>query len=323
MRRTLLRLLTAVQLTRLTMAFGAVSDVWLVVLITRSIGVSTLPVATLPLSIALSAAAIVAIGLFAFGASLNDLLDVRHDSAFSPERPLPAGRIRAGQAVVVTVGSLLAAVVAASILGQSALMMTTVVAGGILFYNAAGKHVPAVAFLTVAAVHALHMAIPNSEIAFTLPVALVAAHAFAIAALVHRLEGKRPTTSRRSIIGAGLGFAALIAIIIAIGMARTGRSLPLPDAVHPLELGWPLLAIAAFGVIAWRKTTGVPGRIGAEKIRRYGAMWQSLYAVAWLVAFGLHGAAIAIGIMAACGFLVMTALRELSGAGAHQLAYRA
>jgi len=322
MRRTLLRLLTAVQLTRLTMAFGAVSDIWLIILISRAEGDADVPAATLPLAAALISGAVVAIGLFAFGASLNDLLDARHDTAFSPDRPLPAGRIRASQAVVVTVASLLAAMLASAVLGQSALLLTALVAGGILFYNAAGKHVPAVGVLTVAGLHALHMAIPNDRLGFTLPACLIAIHAFGIAMMVHRLEEKRPLFTRRSLLAAGIGLGVMISVIVGVGVLRTGRWLPLPEAIHPAELAWPGLAVVAFVVLMKRKTAGVPGRIAAEKLRRYGAMWQCLYAAAWLAAIGLHRSAIAIGVLAVCGFVAMTLIRELSGVGARPLAYR-
>ena len=120
-RRFLLRLVTAIQLTRLTIAFGAVSDIWFVILLTRAgstsdhlsaLGISgpegvPVDVAGLPLTAALVSGAIIAVGLFAYGASLNDVLDARHDATFSPERPIPAGRIKIGQAVVVTVGALI------------------------------------------------------------------------------------------------------------------------------------------------------------------------------------------------------------------------
>ena len=107
----------AVQLTRLTIAFGAVSDLWFVVLLTRAHDeYNYLPVFDdMPLPAALFAVAVVAIGLFAYGASLNDVLDVRHDSAFSPDRPIPAGRIRPAQAIVVTVGALIVAVLGGAV----------------------------------------------------------------------------------------------------------------------------------------------------------------------------------------------------------------
>src|SRR5258705_285877 len=97
-KRLLLRIITAIQLTRLTMAFGAVSDVWFVILLTRARSeYNYLEAHSMNLPGALLAGATVAIGLFAYGASLNDVLDVRHDSAFSPERPIPAASSAPGR----------------------------------------------------------------------------------------------------------------------------------------------------------------------------------------------------------------------------------
>ena len=114
MPRLAAKLLTAFQLTRLSLVFGAIADVWFVVLYTRADPqYAALPVNDIPLVVDLVVAAVLSIGLFAFATTLNDLLDVRHDATFSPDRPLPAGRIRAGQAVVIAIGSLLAAIAAA------------------------------------------------------------------------------------------------------------------------------------------------------------------------------------------------------------------
>ena len=110
MRKLVQQVFAAIQLTRLTIAFGAISDIWFIILLTRANDIyNYLPVYELPLFVALLAGAVVAVGLFAYGASLNDVLDVRHDTAFSPERPIPAGDIRPAQAAVVTVGSLIGA----------------------------------------------------------------------------------------------------------------------------------------------------------------------------------------------------------------------
>ena len=85
----------------------AVSDVWFVILFTQARPeYAGVPVHEMGTFSALLAGGVVAVGLFAYGAALNDVLDARHDSAFSPDRPIPAGRIRIGQAIVVTVGSL-------------------------------------------------------------------------------------------------------------------------------------------------------------------------------------------------------------------------
>ena len=78
MRRLILRIITAIQLTRLTIAFGAVSDIWFVILLTRAnenyVMVDVYHMVLVP---ALLAGAVVAVGLFAYGAALNDVLDVR------------------------------------------------------------------------------------------------------------------------------------------------------------------------------------------------------------------------------------------------------
>ena len=120
-------------------------------------------VAHISLVLALVAGAVVAIGLFAYGAALNDVLDVRHDSTFRPDRPIPAGRIRLGQAIVVTIGALIITVVASAAMGLPALWIMLLVAGAILFYNAAGKYIPSVGCVTIGLIHAAHMLIPTPE----------------------------------------------------------------------------------------------------------------------------------------------------------------
>ena len=98
MRRTILRLVTAVQLTRLTMAYGAIADVWLVILLTRADpAMADRPVSQLPIALALAAGLAVAVGLFTFGATLNDVLDARID------RDVEAGNGQSGQ-VLAQVG---------------------------------------------------------------------------------------------------------------------------------------------------------------------------------------------------------------------------
>jgi hypothetical protein len=319
-RRFLLRLITAIQLTRLTMAFGAVSDLWFIILLTRALPeYAGVEVHSMDLLGALAAAAIVAVGLFAFSSSLNDVLDARHDSAFSPERPIPAGRIRVSQAIVVTAGSLMVAVVAGLAFGKVPLLLTVLTAAGILFYNAAGKHVPAIGLIVIGLVHALHMLIPNPQLTFTLPVWLVMTHAIGIAAAVHVFEDKRPRLSRHAIAGTVAGYVFWSVVIIGSGVWRGSLW---PPETSPLGLAWPFLAVVGFIVVARRKTARVPGRSAAEKIKRYGAMWQSLYGAAWLLALGLVTPAMWIGALAIAGFITMTIIREAYGLTGRPVAYR-
>ena len=67
MSRFLMRILTAIQLTRLTIAFGAVSDIWFIILLTRAEPRYThIHVHNLPIGLSLLAGAVLALGLFSF-----------------------------------------------------------------------------------------------------------------------------------------------------------------------------------------------------------------------------------------------------------------
>lgn len=303
------------------MAFGAISDIWFVILLTKSEPeYSQIPVHhEIPLAPALVAGATVAIGLFAYGASLNDVLDVRHDSTFSPERPIPAGRIRLGQAIVLTVGALIVAMLGAIGLGTGAAAMALVTAAGLLFYNAAGKYIPAVGLTMVGLIHATHMLIPNHELEFTLPVVLVMTHSMVIATIVHKWEDKRPLLRKRAIVATAIGWLAWTAILLVLG-ARHGEMWPKNSSV--LGIFSPIAAILAFLCVAWWKTSGVSGSAAAEKLKRYGAMWQSLYGAAWLLALGLTEQAIWIGAFALSGFAAMTLIKEITGFSDRPVAYR-
>ena len=321
MHRSILRILTAIQLTRLTMAFGAISDLWLVILITRARTEPPRDIAVydMPLSVALTIGATIAIGMFAYGASLNDVLDARHDSAFSPDRPIPAGRIRAGQAIVMTVGSLLIAVLAGQAFGPWALQLTLITAVGILFYNAAGKFIPGVGVITIGVVHATHMLIPNVQLDFTWPVWFVMTHAMAIGLAAYVLEGKRPRISNKAVIAIGIGWLFWSVLIIGWGVSRSGWW---PTDRSVLNLLWPLCAMIAFFFVVRWKTAGVKRLVAAEKLKRYGAMWQGLYSAMWLFALGLQTQGVWLTIFAFCGFAVMTFLKEMMGQVNRPLTYR-
>lgn len=322
MRRTLLRFLTAIQLTRLTMAYGAIADLWLVILLTRADpAFADLPASTLPVWAALAAGLVVAVGLFTFAASLNDLLDARHDRAFSPDRPIPAGRIRSQQAAIVTSFCLAAATMGATPFGMPAVVVLALVTMGIAFYNGLAKHVPALAFVTVGLLHAAHMAIPNHRFSFTLPIWLSMTHAIVVAMLVHRFEEKRPTTTPFAFAVTLAGWLFWSTIVLTWGWWHTDGAWPLGTPIWPGAL-WPAAAVAGFAVVARLKTRGQSGAVASEKLRRYGAMWQSLYAVAWFAAMGLWTQAGILGGVAAGGFLVMTALKEVTSILAMPARYR-
>ncbi len=330
MRRLFLRLVTAIQLTRLTIAFGAVSDIWFVILLTQAGARGDAPVglrmpagadvASMGLFSALAAGVIIAVGLFGCGASLNEVLDVRHGATFSPDRPIPAGRIKVGQAIVVTVGALIVAVLGGVWIGTWSVCLTLLTAAGLLFYNATGKYIPAVGVVTIGLIHAAHFYIANHAMPFALPVWLVMTHAMAIAGVVHVLEEKRPALDRRAMIAAVAGWAFWSLLLFTFG--GFGERHVWPEGVPVWRLVYPITAVLGFVLVAWWKTGRADGRVAAEKLKRYGAMWQSLYGAAWLCALGLGREAMWIGLFAVAGFIAMTLIKEVTGLTGRPLAYR-
>ena len=64
------------------------------------------------------------------------------------------------------------------------------------------------------------------------------------------------------------------------------------------------------------------GAAAAEKLKRYGAMWQALYGAAWLAAIGLPVQAMWLGLFALAGFAGMTLIKEITGFSDRPVAYR-
>jgi 4-hydroxybenzoate polyprenyltransferase len=316
-------MLTAIELTRVTMAAGAISDLWLVILITRADDAySYLPAYRLPLAGVLAVGAVLALALFAFGGALNDLLDARHDRAFSPHRPIPAGQVRSGQAAVVTLGALLVAMVASSAFGSAGIVLTALAAAGILAYDAAGKHIPALGLFTIGLVHAVHMLVPNHQLTFTLPVWMVMTHATAIATALYLLERKRPPLTPRAIAAVAVCWLAASVAILGASWWQAAPEGFWPAGLTPLSLAWPLAAVAGFLLLLRHKLRGAGRQAAAEKLRRYASIWQIVYAVAWLLALGLRGEALGMAAFAAAAVLGMIAIRELTALLARPLEYR-
>ena len=316
------RILTAVELTRIAAGFGAVCDIWFVTVLGwigwKGAGAALDPETLL---VPLAGAFMVAIGLFGYGSVLNDLLDLRHDRAFSPERPLPAGQVRITQALVGLVGLFIIAVLGAMLLGQDSVLLTLVVAAALMFYNAAGRFIPAVGVVTVGLVYAVHMLIPDLHLPLLLAVWLIMSHVMILAVLVHLLEDKRPRISLRGVGGIVAGWACWSAVILAV---RPARGMPLwPQEYSSVQLLWPCGAMLLMAALGWWKIrTAGTGQRASERLKRYGAAWHAVYAAAWFAALGLWSAALAFFVMGLIGFTVMTVVREVSGLGPGRLEYR-
>jgi hypothetical protein len=314
--------LATLHLTRLSVAIGAVADIWLVLILTKTnsdfMGTS---VYSIPWWSALLATAVIAVCMCAFAASLNDSLDARHDAAFHPNRPIPRGLISMSHATVVMISSLLLTLLAASFLGTWPVQITLLTAAIVLFYNTVGKFIPALGLVAIGLLYATHMLIANVELTFTLPVWLVMTHIMICSISVYILEGKRPKLSFRGWMGIALGWIFWSCVILGAPYARTGSLLP--DGMSIYALMWLVAAVVGFVVtIRWKVLHASTHRIAAEKIRRYGALWECIYAGAWLAAMQLTWASIAMFAFAFVAGITVMLVKESTGGSGKPLAWR-
>lgn len=305
------------------MAFGAITDLWLIVILSRSSSdYHYMPVASMPLWQALLCSAITAVGLFSFAAALNDVLDAKHDRIFSPGRPIAAGRIGSAQAFLVALASLLLALAGVVSFGPDAILIALMIAGASLFYNGTAKYIPGVGLLTVGLLHAGNMLIPNDQFTFTLPAWLALTHGTAVATMMHVVQSKRPALSTRAMLLLAAGWLSCSVLIIGFGLSKSTSSF-WPESTPIYGPVVPLLAIVAFiGVVHRKVKRATTAAIAAEKIARYGALWQSIYAAAWLFSWGENWWAVIALVVAGIGFGAMTLLKELGGSVAQPIAYR-
>lgn len=332
MRSVLIRLAPVLHLARVTTAFAAVGNVWFVILWTRASGrlhePGTEAVHARALWLLLLAGTLVALGLFAFGACLNDILDVRRDRAMHPARPLASGQVSLERALSLVVGSLIAAVLGATAFGAGAVLLTLVVAGGILTLNAAGKFIPGIGLVLLGLVYAGHMLVPNIDLRFLWPAWLVMTHALAVGWATHGLAGRVPRISRRAMIAAVVGWAFWSGVLLSLQWERLRGGdtalgglwpwwVPARAAIAPAALALLFVIAGAVKVRQYGR-----GQRSADKIARYGTLIPGAYACAWLLGAGHRAEGFILLGLVGAGLLGMTLLRELYGIVEQPFGYR-
>jgi len=285
-----------VQVIRPSLALAAVSNIWFVVLWqARFEGAGLALRHGAPKAMALTAG--VAVGLYVCGVCLNDVLDVRRDRLFAPHRPIPSRRLTATHATIAAMVSLLAALLCATALGRASVVFALACAGAVVAYNALGKGLPAIGLLLLGLIRLMLMASGAPTLEFWWPGWLAMSHVIVIAALVHRLQRKRPYLAPQElwIVAAGWLF---VTVGLVYWMAERGGLTP-PLVVSPGVGGrtgepvgaglWsgPVIA-AAGGMVAlaatlrWRRSDGWAGQV----IGRGGMAWLIVYDGSWFAAAG-------------------------------------
>jgi 4-hydroxybenzoate polyprenyltransferase len=322
MRRIVRRTIAAIELSRLPVAFGAVANVWLMILLCRADArLGELPVASQPLWRVLGAGWLVAVGFLAFGAALNDFLDAKHDRAFAPDRPLPAGNLRPRRAAQIAAISLLGGLFGSLAFGTTGAAMAMSLAAVILVYDAFAKHVPSLGIVLAGLATALSMAVPCTETTTLLPIWLAMSQTMGVGALAYVLGEKRPKLTRRSALIGATGWIFWTAVLLALELERNdGRVLATWTEGGAIAI--PAATVLVGAAVGYWKLRTLRGSRAGEKILRYGSLWKSLVASAWLVAAGMHLEAAAIAAIAAVAFGTVAILREAGPQLAEPVSWR-
>lgn len=320
------RAVSILRLARVSAAFAAVSNVWFVILWSRAHPEETRvgPLWESPLMLLLVGGAATAVGLYSFGATLNDLLDVSRDRALHRARPLVSGRVSVEAASVSVAATLILAVLGSTVFGTRGVVLTVLLTIAILAFNVAGRFVPAVGLILLALIYAAHSLVPNLGLRFVWPVWLIMTHALSVGWASHAIGRKVPPISQRAVIAAGTGWVAASAVLLWVGARRSGPQGGLwPEWVDPWAAAMPAALAIVFVLFAWRRVRELgPGPRSAEKVARYGALWMPLYGFAWLAGEALWVQAAVLAVLAGAAVLGLTLLREVYAVVERPMAFK-
>jgi 4-hydroxybenzoate polyprenyltransferase len=187
---------------------------------------------------------VAAAGLYAGGIVLNDVFDRAIDAGERPERPIPSGRVTAGEAALLGAALLAGGVTAAAMAGRVPAAVASAIAVAVLAYDAWGKRHPFIGPLNMGLCRALNLllgiAIAPAVLASAWPLGAVPLVYIAAVTMVSRGEVHGV---RQPVLRAGLGLVTVVALVLAV-IAVTGglRMAPNPGLPHH---AWALLLVVA------------------------------------------------------------------------------
>jgi 4-hydroxybenzoate polyprenyltransferase len=302
--------LSWLQLTRLALVFTALSNIWLVVFWSDRVE-TNLAATHPPLALRLALTAIAAGGLYIFGMTLNDVMDVRRDRALSPHRPLASGRLSLTTALITALTALLLAVAAAAWLGTTNTLFAIGCAGLIVLYNGGLKYLPGVGLLLLGLIRAANMLIADPGMAYLWPVWLTMSHVIGVSGLAYVLERKRPYMNGGQALALIVGYAFW-------SLAMIGWMVQRAEAV-PVGYAWlgPAAAAVIFvlvgRIVVARATTG---KEAGAALMRVGLLWLIIYDIAWMAALQHYVPATALAVLLIAAVVSMRTIRYLQGPSA-------
>jgi len=295
------RLFPVLQLTRMALVFTAIADSAAALLLlahARQGSLGRLPVAHVVV------VALISVGLYGFGMSLNDIIDRRRDSQLAAHRPLPSGRIGVGTAHWICAGlgvlALLAGAIYSRWTGQW-MSFALVVGTGLLiaFYDFAGKYLVALGLLTLGLIRFFHAVIPAPTLPLLWHPLFLLNHVTLLSVIAYAWEQKRPALTRGHWWGVLGGLFVVNGMLIAFVWWRRGQPLlgPNPTAQDVMNtafaalriepgLLFPIVAAAGFATLAilMRRRYG-PAREAGQALMLYGLLWLIVYDAAFVLGY--------------------------------------
>ena len=293
------RLFPLLQLTRLALVFTAISNSLCTLLLTyrHKLGHERGTVLGHWSWTEAGLIALVSFGLYAYGMSLNDIIDRRRDRTLAAHRPLPSGRISVTTAhILCTLFGLLAVVAGATysrVSDQGWLSFVILCGTGLLitFYDAAGKYLVALGLITLGLIRFFHAIIPTPQVPLLWHPLLLMNHTTVLSLVAYRWEQKRPPLTKVHWWGVLGGLVALDVLLIGLELGDLiWQGLDSPDAIRR-ELGIspalavPVLAALAFVLIAWRLRRRHDRRIAGQMVMLYGLLWLIVYDVSFAAGY--------------------------------------
>jgi 4-hydroxybenzoate polyprenyltransferase len=299
------KLLPLLQLTRLALVFTAIADalceMFLQARQTAGPDGDLRPYMQ-PLRIGLIV--VISSCLYAFGMSLNDIVDRRRDETLAATRPLPSGRIGVWTAHLVcfllAIASLGAGALYANLYrdGWMSFLLLAWTGALITFYDFAGKYLVAPGLLTLGLIRFFHCLIPAPHVPLLWHPLFLFNHITIISTIAYAWEQKRPALTRAHINGVLAGLATVNILTVWLTLRQSPGQIPANLTTMPFLL-IPLVAAQLFVLLAivvrWKfPTPAVAGRT----LMLYGLLWLIVYDAAFTLAYvGPWPAAIILALL--------------------------
>ncbi len=278
------RLLPALQLTRMALAFTAIADSQCGLLLRWARRSELQGQFQIPPTKHMLLMILVSVGLYGFGMSLNDIIDRRRDAQIAANRPLPSGRIGLFTAHIICIFLALCAIVGGAYYAKYSprhgeFSFILVIGTGLLiaFYDLAGKYLVGLGLLSLGFIRFSHSLIASPELPVLWHPLLLLNHVTILSAVAYVWEEKRPALTRGHWWGVLGGIALLNALAISVVALRNDGSMARALSLR-VGLILPGIAVLLFVALAWRifKTTQ-PRRAAGQKLMLFGLLWLILY----------------------------------------------